>query len=205
MVTLAGLHLLCSQSLFLTLHFTRDPKTRRVGFFFLQPHHSFPRRDSQHAIGCNSVPGGKTMRFFVRSLVLVLVLANMPLCLRLFAQSGNGVIAGTVQDSAGSALIGARVVVEPTGRETASDNQGNFRISDLPAGQYTITASYVGFTAYTTTVTVAPGQTANVTAALQVGSSADSVIVSAGRLQGDAEAINVERSRLKSYRWHPRA
>ena len=133
------------------------------------------------------------MRFFVRSLVLVLVLANMPLCLRLFAQSGNGVIAGTVQDSAGSALIGARVVVQPTGRETASDNQGNFRISDLPAGQYTITASYVGFTAYTTTVTVAPGQTANVTAALQVGSSADSVIVTAGRLQGDAEAINVER------------
>ncbi len=133
------------------------------------------------------------MRFFVRSLVLVLVLANMPLCLRLLAQSGNGVIAGTVQDSAGSSLIGARVVVQPTGRESASDNQGNFRISDLAAGQYTITASYVGFTAYTTTVTVAPGQTANVTAALQVGSSADSVIVTAGRLQGDAEAINVER------------
>jgi iron complex outermembrane recepter protein len=131
------------------------------------------------------------MRFFVRSLVLVLVLANMPLCLRLLAQSGNGAIAGTVQDSAGSALIGARVVVQPTGREAASDNQGNFRISDLAAGQYTITASYVGFTTYTTTVAVAPGQTANVTAALQVGSSADSVIVTAGRLQGDAEAINV--------------
>jgi len=77
------------------------------------------------------------------------MLAVMPLSLPLLAQTGNGAIAGTAQDSAGSALIGARVVVQPTGRETASDNQGNFRISDLPAGQYTITASYVGFTAYT--------------------------------------------------------
>jgi len=61
-------------------------------------------------------------------------------CPCLYLRKQKRRIAGTAQDSAGSALIGARVVVQPTGRETASDNQGNFRISDSAAGQYTITA-----------------------------------------------------------------
>ncbi len=133
------------------------------------------------------------MRFFVRSVVLFLVFTNMQLSLRLLAQTGTGVITGTVQDSAESALVGARVVVQPSGREVATDNQGQFRISGLAAGQYTLTVSYVGFNPYTGSVTVASGQTAAITAALQVGSGADSVIVTAPRLQGDAEAINVER------------
>jgi hypothetical protein len=40
---------------------------------------------------------------------------------------------------------------------------------------------------------VSAGQTANLTATLQVVSQADSVLVTAPRLQGDAEAVNVER------------
>ncbi len=133
------------------------------------------------------------MRFFVRSLIVFLTLLCVPLSQRLDAQAGSGAITGTIVDSAGGSLIGAKVVVQPTGREVASDNQGEFRISGLPAGQYTLTASYVGFNVYTAPVTVAAGQTATVNATLQVGSGADSVIVTAPRLQGDAEAINVER------------
>ena len=133
------------------------------------------------------------MRFFVRSLIVFLTLANLPFSTRLCAQTGSGVIMGTIVDSVGGSLIGARVMVQPGGREVATDNQGQFRISGLAAGQYTLTASYVGFDVYTSTVTVAAGQTATVTATLRVGSAADSVIVSAPRLQGDAEAINVER------------
>jgi TonB-dependent receptor len=90
-------------------------------------------------------------------------------------------------------LISAKVVVEPSGRQAATNNQGQFRIANLPAGEYTLTASYLGFTPYTTTVKVDSGGTANVTMALQVGSQNDTVMVTAGRLQGQAEAINVER------------
>jgi TonB-dependent receptor len=109
------------------------------------------------------------------------------------AQTSNGTITGTVQDSSGSVLISAKVIVEPSERQAATDNQGQFRIPNLPAGEYTVTASYVGFTPYTTTVKVEVGGTANVTAALQIGSQNDTVMVTAGRLQGQAEAINVER------------
>ncbi len=107
--------------------------------------------------------------------------------------AGSGAITGIVQDPGGAILVSAKVVVEPTGRQAASDDSGEFRIGGLPSGSYTVTVSYVGFAPYTTTVTVAAGQTANVTAALKVGSDADSVIVTAPRLQGDAEAVNVER------------
>src|ERR1700676_4178932 len=84
------------------------------------------------------------------------------------AGSGTGAIAGTVQDSAGAILVRAKVVVEPSGRQVASDDQGLFRIAGLPSGAYTLTVSYVGFAPYSTTATVVSGQTANVTASLKV-------------------------------------
>lgn len=129
----------------------------------------------------------------VRLLAMILAFASVLVSMRLGAQNGSGSITGTVVDTAGGSLVGAKVVVQPTGREVASDDQGQFRISDLSAGQYTLTASYVGFHSYTGTVMVMAGQTANENATLQVSSGADSVIVTAPRLQGDAEAINVER------------
>jgi TonB-dependent receptor len=107
--------------------------------------------------------------------------------------NGSGTIAGIVQDSAGAVLVSAKVVVDPSGRQTATDNQGQFRMAGLNPGTYTVAVTYVGFAAYTTSVTVAPGQTANVTAALKVSSDADTVMVTAPRLQGEAEAVNVER------------
>ena len=129
----------------------------------------------------------------IRSLLWVLFVSNVFLFSRVSAQTASGTIAGTVWDSAGAILVKARVVVVPSGRQAATDDQGQFRISNLPAGQYTLTASYVGFSPYTTTVTVTPGQTANATAQLKVLNAADSVMVTAPRLEGDAEAVNVER------------
>ena len=89
------------------------------------------------------------------------------------AQTSNGTITGTVQDPSGSILISAKVIVEPSARQAATDNQGQFRISNLPAGEYTLTASYVGFTPYKTTVKVEAGGTTSVSAALQIGAQSE--------------------------------
>src|SRR5580700_7797703 len=80
------------------------------------------------------------------------------------AQTAKGTVAGTVKDSANSTLIGALVELQPSGRRGVSDDQGQFRIPEVPAGEYTLTASYVGFAAFTTTVKVEAGQTANMEA-----------------------------------------
>jgi TonB-dependent receptor len=109
------------------------------------------------------------------------------------AQNSSGIITGSVVDPAGSILIGAKVEIEPSGRQAVTNDQGQFRISGVAAGQYTLTASYVGFSASTNSVTVTAGQTTNLVAALKVSSQSDSVMVTAPRLQGDAEAVNVER------------
>ena len=110
-----------------------------------------------------------------------------------FGQSGSGTVAGSVQDASGKVLIGAKVEIEPSDRQAATDDQGAFHIPNVPSGQYTVTASYVGFKEYTSTISVSAGQTATVTATLSIGSAADSVLVTAPRLEGDAEAVNVER------------
>jgi hypothetical protein len=60
------------------------------------------------------------------------------------AQERKGAITGSVSDTAHAVLQGARVELQPKGQSVASDGQGQFTISDLPAGEYTLTISYVG-------------------------------------------------------------
>jgi TonB-dependent receptor len=109
------------------------------------------------------------------------------------AQTGRGTIAGTARDEANSALASALIEVQPLGRKTVSDDQGQFRITDVPAGEYTVTVSYVGFAPVSSTVKVQTGQTANMDVVLKVASVSDQVIVTTERLQGEVEAINIER------------
>jgi TonB-dependent receptor len=109
------------------------------------------------------------------------------------AQTQTGSIVGTVQDVAGSILVSAKITIEPTGRQTATNDQGQFRIANLPAGDYTLNVSYVGFAPATISVKLQSGQVATVNQTLKVGSGADTVMVRAARLQGEAEAINIER------------
>src|SRR3984893_4571490 len=125
---------------------------------------------------------------------ILLLLASTVFCASFaHAQTGRGTIAGTAKDEANSALASALIELQPLGRKVASDDQGQFRISDVPVGEYTLTVSYVGFATFTTTVKVDAGQTANVNAVLKVASVNDQVMVTAERLQGEAEAINIER------------
>src|SRR6202045_3568811 len=132
------------------------------------------------------------MRKFYRCVLLLLV-CSVFLTGSAWAQTGRGTIAGTAKDEANSALASALIEVQPLGRKAASDDQGQFRITDVPVGEYTITVSYVGFAPFSSTVKVDSGQTANVNAALKVATVNDQVMVTAERLQGEAEAINIER------------
>src|SRR6202165_2979769 len=133
-------------------------------------------------------------RTSLHSFFLVVLLCNAISLARAYAQTGRGTIAGTAKDEVNSALVTAPIEVQPLGRKAVSDDQGQFRITDVPAGEYTITASYVGFAPFSTTVKVEAGQTANVNAVLKVATVNDQVLVTAERVQGEAEAINIERT-----------
>ena len=131
----------------------------------------------------------RSLLSFLLALVFTLTM-NSPVD----AQSGKGTISGTVKDSGNSALQGALVELLPLGRKVVTDNQGQFRITDVPAGEYTLSVSYVGLAVSNVPVVVQAGQEASANAVLQVASQVDQVVVSAERLQGEAEAINIERT-----------
>src|SRR5260370_6916996 len=71
-----------------------------------------------------------------------------------------GGVAGTVKDSSGAVLPGARVQVEQ-GPSAVSDAQGQFLISNVPPGTHKVTVSYVGFSPFDTSVDVTAGQIAH--------------------------------------------
>ena len=111
------------------------------------------------------------------------------------AQS-TGQIAGTVRDSSGAVMPGVRVeatspVLIEKVRSTTTDASGQYRITNLPAGTYTVTFSLEGFTKQQrTNVAVPSGFTAPVNATMIVGGLQETVAVTA-----DAPAVDVQSAR----------
>src|ERR1019366_7000907 len=124
------------------------------------------------------------MRRHVCSLFLTGILCSALVALPAAAQEGKGSITGTVKDSGSGVLKGALVELQPSEKRAVSDDQGQFRITDVAAGKYTLTASYVGLANFTATVTVAAGQPASVDAVLKVAGVTDQVVVTVVRLPG---------------------
>src|SRR5467141_4676750 len=135
---------------------------------------------------------GASMRRFCT--FLFVLACSLSLISVAHAQTGKGTVAGTVKDSGNSALPGALVDLLPLGRKVVTDDHGQFRITDVPAGEYTLSVSYVGLAVSNTPVVVEAGKEINANPVLQVASQADQVVVTAERLQGEAEAINIERT-----------
>src|SRR5215475_7933971 len=86
----------------------------------------------------------------------------------LVAQERKGTVTGHVTDATHAVLQGARVELKPNGPTAVSDNEGQFVISGVTPGTYTVTVSYLGFAAFSKDVTVTAGQSASVDAVLQV-------------------------------------
>jgi hypothetical protein len=107
------------------------------------------------------------------------------------AQSARTTVGGVAKDSGGSVLQGARVQLDPGGKQGVTDGQGQFLIPDVAAGDYTLTVSYVGLADLTKPVKVEGDKPVNVDAVLEVASQTDSVVVTAERVSGEAEAINI--------------
>jgi len=67
--------------------------------------------------------------------------------------SGNttdmGIISGSVMDmQTKELLIGVNILILGTQRGASTDLNGNFLISDVPLGTYSLEFSYIGYTTY---------------------------------------------------------
>jgi outer membrane receptor protein involved in Fe transport len=107
-----------------------------------------------------------------------------------FAQGRPGSITGTATSTDQSALPGAQVELYPGNFTSTTNLQGQFVITNIAPGTYTLTITYVGFTQFTKAVEVKEGQSTKVDAVLGVSQKNEVVEVTAGRAYGEAEAVN---------------
>ena len=110
--------------------------------------------------------------------------------------AGTGAVTGSVVDSGGGTVAGARIIVtsQNTGeaRSTVTDDRGNFLIPTLPPQSYSVEVSKVGFKTLTTRdlrVTVA--ETVALNLRLEVGEVSERVVV-----EIEAEILQTEGAAL---------
>src|SRR5215471_11466621 len=101
-----------------------------------------------------------------------------------FGQAGTGTITGTVTDPAGAVVANAAVEVRNAETNvpypTVTTETGAYTVPRLPPGPYSVTVSASGFKKLTRSgLTVNAGQTLPLDLALEVGSAAESVTVTA--------------------------
>ena len=112
------------------------------------------------------------------------------------AQVLYGSVIGTVTDQSGAVVQKAHVVVtnRATGvqRETDADENGHYRITDLPPAEYDLKVTASGFKPLTQTgLRVGANTVATADASLQVGAMADQVTVEASAVSLQTEKSDV--------------
>ena len=113
----------------------------------------------------------------VRLLVIVIGFAASS-----YAQQGRGTILGTVSDTSGAAISGARVVVTNVETnitfQTTTNQEGLFVTPPLNVGNYTVTVEQQGFKkAVRSGMTLEVDQRASINVALEVGAVTESIEV----------------------------
>ncbi|HEY9118022.1 MAG TPA: carboxypeptidase regulatory-like domain-containing protein, partial [Roseivirga sp.] len=110
-----------------------------------------------------------------------------------FAQ--GGIITGRVIDELGLPMPGASVVLTDLNKGIPTDANGYYTLIEVPAGQHTLTVTFIGYKKIEQTVSVADGATTNLDFTMEAGFAAGGeVIVVGDRLKGQAKALNQQRT-----------
>ena len=117
-------------------------------------------------------------------------------CLVAYGQNDRGTMTGTVADPAGAMIPGAKVAARNTETgslsETITTPTGNYTIPALVAGNYELVVAAAGFNKKTQQgIRIQVAQTARLDVVMQIGSSAESVTVSA-----DAPLLRSENAEI---------
>ncbi len=123
---------------------------------------------------------------FGRMAAVFLVCIGLVSCLPgvVAAQAVTGTIVGTVVDSTGAIVSGAKVTITNTGtgltRTVTSDNAGEYTAPSLPTGTYLVTAEMAGFkTAALSGIELGVSQRVRMDLTLEIGNMTESVTIQA--------------------------
>jgi TonB-linked SusC/RagA family outer membrane protein len=130
------------------------------------------------------------MKRLIPSVVFGLALLLLPG----LAWAQQGTVTGTITDAeAEEPLPGATVQILDTGAGAAADEEGQYRFTEVPAGENTLRVSFVGYEEEERTINVPAGGTARVNFQLQPSTAAlEEVTVSAYRPETDRVEAGAE-------------
>src|SRR5712664_2796132 len=115
----------------------------------------------------------------------------------LFAQSDLGRISGFIKDPSGATIANAKVAVRSNAgveRQTTTNDSGYYVITNVPPGLYTMLAVATGFQRYETTGNkLDPSADLVIDATLTVGSTSQTIEVSASAVQLQTESASVQK------------
>ena len=108
----------------------------------------------------------------------------------------NGQITGRVYDAETKEYLpGANVVLKGTAFGAATDRSGNYRISNIPPGNYVLVASYIGFEDTSFDIVIdEKGFTVNQDLALKASEVKMQEVTILGLRQGQTKALNVQKT-----------
>ena len=135
----------------------------------------------------------------VRTLVVTLVfLVSLTIAVPAAAQGGDGSLSGSVKDSQGGALPGVTVTATSpvlfTPSVTVTDASGNYRLTNLPPGTFTVTAELPGFSAHPRQgVLLRAGSNFQVDIVMEVGALAETITVA-----GETPMLEVSQTRQRA-------
>jgi hypothetical protein len=103
-------------------------------------------------------------------------------------------ISGRITDRSGATIAGATITVHDAAgktRQTTTGADGSFHLTQLPAGQYGLTATATGFKTSNQSIELKPSEMAMLQPVLDVGSVSEVVEVEAGATSIQTESANV--------------
>jgi len=116
------------------------------------------------------------------------------------ALTAQATITGSVTSDDGAALAGANVVVEGTSLGAAADAGGSYNINGVPAGNFTVTASFVGYESSSSSVSVPASGSVTVNFSLSSGAielSALEVLASRATRNTPVAYTNVDKVEME--------
>ena len=114
---------------------------------------------------------------------------------RTYAQSKGKIVGTVIEETSGTPLIGANVILMNTSQGASADMQGNYTISGVQPGNYQISASYLGYEEEVLEVTVQANQVTAVDFSLKESATELSGVTVYGQLtRGQAKALNEQKN-----------
>jgi outer membrane cobalamin receptor len=129
---------------------------------------------------------------------ITLLIAGLLMLMIPVAAQDNGVVKGKVKDKSGNSEIPGAIIFLNSNTGTATDINGDFILS-VPAGNYTLTCTAIGYSNLNQAIEIKVNDTLNVLFSLSdANTMLEEVVVSAGKFEQKLSDVTVSMDVIKS-------